>query len=61
VNLTPEELEEEISNMYRRFYSLPSIIRRLPLPLSTASIASWVVNLSQRKMAAGGSEDFEDF
>jgi radical SAM superfamily enzyme YgiQ (UPF0313 family) len=60
-NLTPEELEEEISNMYRRFYSLPSIIRRLPLPLSTASIASWVVNLSQRKMAAGGSEDFEDF
>jgi radical SAM superfamily enzyme YgiQ (UPF0313 family) len=60
-NLTPEELEEEISNMYRRFYSLPSIIRRLPLPLSTTSIASWVVNLSQRKMAAGGSEDFEDF
>jgi radical SAM superfamily enzyme YgiQ (UPF0313 family) len=61
LNLTPGELEEEISNIYRRFYSLRSIIRRLPLPLSTASIASWVVNLSQRKMAAGGSEDFEDF
>ncbi|HEX9022986.1 MAG TPA: radical SAM protein [Geobacteraceae bacterium] len=60
-NFTPEELEEEIRNMYRRFYSLRSIVRRLPLPLSTASIASWVVNMSQRKMAAGGADDFEDF
>jgi len=60
-NFTPGELEEEIRNMYRRFYSLRSIVQRLPLPLSTASIASWVVNMSQRKMAAGGADDFEDF
>lgn len=60
-NITPEELLEEIRNMYRKFYSLRSIIQRLPLPLSSASIASWVLNMSQRKMAAGVAEDFEDF
>ena len=32
-----------------------------PDPLPRTSIASWVVNMSQRKMAAGGAEDFEDF
>ncbi len=60
-NFSPEELEEEIRNMYRKFYSLRSIVQRLPLPLSTASIASWVVNMSQRKMATGRAEDFDDF
>ncbi len=60
-HLTPEELLEEIRNMYRKFYSLRSIVKRLPPPLSSASIASWVLNMSQRKMAAGGAEDFEDF
>ena len=27
------------------------MIRRLPLPVTQANIASWVVNLSQKKMA----------
>lgn len=49
-HFTAEELEEGIHGLYRRFYSWPSIFRRLPLPKSKASIASWFMNLSQRKM-----------
>jgi hypothetical protein len=47
---TAEELEKNILWMYREFYSWPSILRRLPLPRSKASIASWFMNFSQRKM-----------
>ncbi len=50
-NFTAEELEQGIEAMYRGFYSWGSILRRLPVPKSKASIASWVMNLSQRKMA----------
>jgi hypothetical protein len=39
--------------MYRQFYSLPSILRRLPLPKSKSALASWFMNLSQRKMFFG--------
>jgi radical SAM superfamily enzyme YgiQ (UPF0313 family) len=45
---TPEELEQRVDGMYRRFYSLGSIVRRLPLPVTQAHIASWVINLTQR-------------
>ena len=48
---TPRELEENVQGLYREFYSLPSMLSRLPLPLSQARIASWIVNLSQRRMA----------
>jgi len=44
-------LGEAIRKLYRDFYSLPSMVSRLPLPLSQASIASWVINFSQRRMA----------
>jgi hypothetical protein len=37
--------------MYRNFCSLPSILSRLPLPVTKANIASWVINVSQRRMA----------
>jgi radical SAM superfamily enzyme YgiQ (UPF0313 family) len=47
---TPEELERRVDGMYRRFYSLGSIVRRLPLPVTQARIASWVINLTQRYM-----------
>ncbi len=47
---SPEELEARVMRMYERFYSLPSMLRRLPLTLSLASMASWTLNLSQRKM-----------
>ncbi len=48
---TPSELEQEVQTLYRDFYSLRSIFSRLTLPLNQASIASWVLNFSQRRMA----------
>jgi len=45
----PQELEQEVQRLYRDFYSLPSMVSRLPLPLSTAGIASWILNFSQRR------------
>ncbi len=50
-HFTAEQLEEGIRTMYRGFYSWRSILRRLPVPKSKASIASWFMNISQRKMA----------
>ena len=52
-NYTPEDLERNILRLYREFYSWPSIVERLPLPRTKASIASWFMNYSQRKMFAG--------
>jgi radical SAM superfamily enzyme YgiQ (UPF0313 family) len=60
-NFTAAELDESIKTMYRRFYSWPSIIRRLPFPSSMSAITSWTMNLSQRKMALGKSTNFDDF
>ncbi len=51
---TAAELERDIRKMYRDFYSLPSIISRMPWPLTRANLASWVINLSQRRMAQDG-------
>ncbi|MGC2630633.1 MAG: radical SAM protein, partial [Rhodomicrobium sp.] len=48
---TPKELEHNVQRMYRQFYRLPSMARRLPLPTSKATIANWVVNMSERRMA----------
>jgi radical SAM superfamily enzyme YgiQ (UPF0313 family) len=53
---SPAELEEKVKKMYKDFYQFSSMLRRLPLPLTKAHIASWVVNLSQRKV-----ENFEDY
>jgi radical SAM superfamily enzyme YgiQ (UPF0313 family) len=53
---TGAELEGNVRRMYRDFYSLPSILSRLPAPLTKASIASWVINLSQRRMAYAKGE-----
>jgi len=60
-NFTPDELAEGISGMYRDFYSWPSILHRLPLPTSMSAITSWVMNLSQRKMASGNATNFERY
>lgn len=48
---SPEEMERRIRETYRAFYSWPSMLRRLPLPVTKANIASWVLNISQRRMA----------
>jgi radical SAM superfamily enzyme YgiQ (UPF0313 family) len=59
----PADLEEHVRGMYRDFYSLPSMFSRLPLPVTKANIASWVINLSQRRMARAnyGHNNFDDF
>ena len=51
---TPAALENQVRELYRDFYSLPSIVSRLPMPLTQANIASWVINLSQRRMLRAG-------
>ncbi len=48
---TPQSLEHHVQELYRRFYSLPSMVARLPLPFTMSSLASWVINFSQRRMA----------
>jgi len=48
---TPAALERNVRGMYRGFYTVRSMLSRLPPPLTTSSIASWIINLSQRKMA----------
>jgi radical SAM superfamily enzyme YgiQ (UPF0313 family) len=60
-NFSPQDLAAGIRMMYREFYSWPSILRRLPLPTSTASLASWSMNLSQRKMASGEATNFDGY
>ncbi len=48
---TPEELEARVRAMYDRFYSLGSMVRRLPAPTTQANIASWFLNFSQRRLS----------
>jgi len=48
---SPAELEQEVQNLHRRFYSLSSIFSRLQPPLTKADLASWVINFSQRRIA----------
>ncbi len=60
-NFTSDELAKGISKLYRDFYSWPSIIQRLPLPTSVSAITSWVMNLSQRKMATGKTTNFDGY
>jgi radical SAM superfamily enzyme YgiQ (UPF0313 family) len=56
-NFTAEQLEKNVQDMYLKFYSWKSMLRRLPVPLSQANIASWVVNFSQRKLAQRSQGD----
>jgi radical SAM superfamily enzyme YgiQ (UPF0313 family) len=48
---TPEALEAGVQGMYRDFYSLSSMVTRLPLPWTQSNLASWFINFSQRRMA----------
>lgn len=58
LNFTPEELVREISGLHRNFYSWRSMLARLPLPLTKAAMASWLVNLAERKTSRIGAENF---
>ncbi|HSW39321.1 MAG TPA: radical SAM protein [Acidobacteriota bacterium] len=62
VNFSGQTLEGEVKELYRKFYRFPSMVARLPLPVTKENIASWVINFSQKKMAkADGTENFDDF
>jgi radical SAM superfamily enzyme YgiQ (UPF0313 family) len=50
-NFTADELERNVQEMYLKFYNWKSMFQRLPLPVTQGSIASWVVNVSQRRLA----------
>ena len=54
---TPKELQQDVTAIHKNFYSFPSIVKRLPMPTSTSAIASWVLNLSQRSVAARSDEE----
>jgi len=58
-----EELEEKVKLLHQKFYTYPSMFTRLSLPLNQSRIASWVINLSQRRIGRGPSEkeNFDDY
>jgi len=60
---TPHELEINVRRLYREFYSLKSVFSRLSFPSSLSGLASWAVNLSQRKVSRGNAdmENFENY
>jgi radical SAM superfamily enzyme YgiQ (UPF0313 family) len=60
---SPEELEEKVKKINLDFYRYSSMLARLPLPFTKAKIASWVVNVSQRKVSRAGDsmENFDDY
>lgn len=57
LHCTPEELQTRVKGIHRDFYSLPSMFRRLPLPVTTSAMASWVLNFSQRRVTANADEE----
>jgi radical SAM superfamily enzyme YgiQ (UPF0313 family) len=61
--MSGEELAGEIHKLQRAFYSWPSILRRLRFPRTQADLASWNVNLTQRKVALHSDfmNEFSDF
>ncbi len=63
VSHSPQGLEKNVRALYRRFYSYPSMLSRLPLPYNQARFASWAINLSQRKISWNGfdKENFDNF
>jgi len=50
-NFSAEEIEKNVQDMYLKFYSWKSMLKRLPAPVTQSNIASWVVNISQRRLA----------
>jgi radical SAM superfamily enzyme YgiQ (UPF0313 family) len=46
-----QELEQYVKRIHVKFYRYSSMLARLPWPVTKANIASWVVNLSQRKLS----------
>lgn len=62
--MTGDELIAHVKNLQRRFYALRSMTARLRLPpRSQADLASWNVNLTQRKVALNSDtmNEFSEF
>ncbi len=49
--MTGDELVAQVRKLQQEFYSLPSMLRRLRFPRTQADLASWSINLSQRRVA----------
>ena len=56
-NFSAEEIEKNVQDMYVKFYSWKSMLKRLPAPVTQANIASWVVNISQRRLTQRSQGD----
>lgn len=59
---SPAQLEQNVKRLYREFYGLRSIVSRLSFPGSRSDLASWMVNLNQRKTSCGKNamENFDN-
>jgi radical SAM superfamily enzyme YgiQ (UPF0313 family) len=62
-NSSPQDLERTVDKLYSDFYTLRSMLARLPLPVTLANMASWSLNLSQRQMVRTGRRlnNFDSF
>jgi radical SAM superfamily enzyme YgiQ (UPF0313 family) len=61
-NFSARALENGVRELYRKFYSYPSMLVRLPLPFTIGNIASWIINFSQRPVSKGdGIENFDAY
>ncbi len=56
-----EELESQVKELYRAFYSWPSMLARLSFPATLGNVASWMLNLSQRRLVRGDAENFDRY
>ncbi|HEY7675829.1 MAG TPA: radical SAM protein [Candidatus Methylomirabilis sp.] len=62
-NASPQDLERTVDKLYRDFYTVRSMLARLPLPVTLAHLASWSLNLAQRQMVRTGRRlnNFDSF
>ncbi len=58
---SPQELEQQVKQAYRKFYNYRSMFSRLPLPISRRNIASWILNFSERRGACRQDSTLENF
>jgi hypothetical protein len=49
--MTKDQLVGQVQKLQRQFYSFRSMTKRLRIPRTQADLASWNVNLTQRKVA----------
>jgi len=49
-------LEQRVKELHREFCGYRSTLRHLPIPFHEALLASWFINLSQKKVSCGKTE-----